>query len=266
MPNERAITRRIWAPGQDDGYDPQGAAYIAGSLLVSAYQSTALSHSKGPCRVFRVDASTGRQTGSFDVPAPCGHAGGLAVTSDGTIYVVDTHDVFILRLDGAFGPGAPAVRQLPLGPGLTGGLAAADGTALWIGTYVTDGPGRLYRFDAADLMGTAAPLTIDMATRSVEIPSYAQGAAFDPDGTHVWISRSGIDWATLDELDLATGRLVARYPAPPGLEGLDLDAHGVLWTISEAGARRFFSNPFVRLFYPFNPLILVIHPSSLRSE
>jgi sugar lactone lactonase YvrE len=199
MPNERAITRRIWAPGLDDGYDPQGAAYIAGSLLVSAYQSTALSHSKGPCRVFRVDASTGRQTGSFDVPAPCGHAGGLAVTSDGTIYVVDTHDVFILRLDGAFGPGAPAVRQLPLGPGLTGGLAAADG-------------------------------------------------------------------ATLDELDLATGRLVARYPAPPGLEGLDLDAHGVLWTISEAGARRFFSNPFVRLFYPFNPLILVIHPSSLRSE
>ena len=41
VPNAAAIVRRIWLPGLDAGYDPQGLAVDGGGIYVSAYRATA---------------------------------------------------------------------------------------------------------------------------------------------------------------------------------------------------------------------------------
>src|SRR5438445_4519707 len=120
VPNAAAIVRRIWLPGLDAGYDPQGLAVDGGGIYVSAYRSESLRVRRGPCRVIRIDLETGGPTGYVDVPSPCGHAGGLAVGGDGKLYVAHTHTLFATPLAQvatplaqAFEPGA-RFRQLPL--------------------------------------------------------------------------------------------------------------------------------------------------------
>src|SRR6202030_3293908 len=88
VPNAMAIVRRIWLPGLDAGYDPQGLAVDGGGIYVSAYRSDSLGVRRGPCRVIRIDLETGGPTGYVDVPSPCGHAGGLAVGGDGMLYAL----------------------------------------------------------------------------------------------------------------------------------------------------------------------------------
>ena len=112
VPNAAAIVRRIWLPGLDAGYDPQGLAVDGGGIYVSAYRSDSLGVRRGPCRVMRIDLETGDSTGYIDVPSPCGHAGGLAVGGDGMLYVADTHTLFATPLAQAFDPGA-RFRQFP---------------------------------------------------------------------------------------------------------------------------------------------------------
>src|SRR5438067_3730247 len=149
VPNAAAIVRRIWLPELDAGYDPQGLAVDDRAIYVSGYLSDSLSVRRGPCRVIRIDLETGGSTGHFDVPSPCGHAGGLAVGGDGMLYIADTHTLFATPLAGAFDRGA-RFRQFPLGPAVIGGLAASTPDGIWLGTY-EDGPGRLFHFTAATL-------------------------------------------------------------------------------------------------------------------
>src|ERR1700719_4512618 len=144
VPNATAIVRRIWLPGLDAGYDPQGLAVDGGGIYVSAYRSDSLGVRRGPCRVIRIDLETGAPTGYVDVPRP---RGGLAI--GGMLYVADTHMLFAPPLAQAFDPGA-RFRQFPLGPGVIGGLAASTPDGIWLGTY-ENGPGQLFRFTAATL-------------------------------------------------------------------------------------------------------------------
>ena len=249
VPNLAASGPLLWMPGLDQGWDPQGLAVVDGNLLVSAYQSNRLGANRGPCRVFRLDPATGRESGHFDIPSPCGHAGGLADAGDGTLYIADTHTLFEVDLDRAFGNRAIQFRNFPLGAGLKGAFAASGRREIWIGTYEEDRPGRMFKYDRRILMALSdgAMLTRGLAAAELVIPSYAQGAAVS--SGNLWISRSELAWGFLEKLDLAAGRVVERYSVTGGVEGIAFDVDGGLWGVSEAGARHF------PLYYPFFPLI-----------
>jgi hypothetical protein len=250
VPNLAAAEPLLWSPGLDDGWVPQGLVFVDGSLLISAYRSELGGVNRGPCRVFRIDPEDGRETGSFDVPPPCGHAGGLAYPGGGKLYIADTHTLFEVDLARAFTEPAPPFRVLPLGPQLKGALAASGPDEIWLGTYEEERSGRIYRVDGSVLnaLPDHAVLGKELASASLTIPSYAQGAAVGPSGK-LWISRSEIGWGSLEQFDIASGRVEQRYPVAGGIEGITFDAAGRLWAVSEAGARHF------RWRYPFFPLV-----------
>ena len=147
VPNLAAAGPLLWVPGLDDWWNPQGLTFAAGNLLISAYRSERFGVNRGPCRVFRVDPASGRETGHFDVPPPCGHAGGLAYGGKGKLYIADTHTLFEVDLARAFVEPAPPFRSFPLGPGLKGASPRSGPEAIWLGTYEEDRPGRIFKFE-----------------------------------------------------------------------------------------------------------------------
>lgn len=269
VPNEQAIVRRLWVPGLDDGFDPQGLALADGALLISGYSSVAEGVHRGPCRVFRLDQDSGRDTAHLDVPPPCGHAGGVADDSsggdDGMLYVADTKMLFATNLRQAFTDRALPFSGRPLGDGVVGALAMSAPGAVWLGTYREKENGRLYRFAAGRIahLPYGTPLTVADAESQVPIPSYAQGAAIDRNGS-LWVARSDTRWGELDRLDPKTGAVLKRYKAPPQIEGIAFDSEGLLWAVSEAGVRHDYDYFFIRQLTPFFPLVYAIDPSKLE--
>lgn len=264
-PNAAAIGMRLWMPGLDEGYTPQGLAVIDDDLFVAGYRSTEFRGNRGPCRVFRIAPATGTETGHFDVPAPCGHAGGLAASGDGRLFVADTHTLFVVDLARVFAEPGEAMRRIPLGPGVTGGLAASGRGEIWLGTYREDGPGRLYRFATAviDALPEGAALTVDSAAAERAIPAHAQGAALDAMGG-LWVSSSDLRWGALDRFEPGRGQPEAHFAAPPMLEGIAFDQAGRLWAVSEAGARHDYDHPVINWFQTFYPLVFAIDTARLQ--
>jgi len=106
-------------------------------------------------------------------------------------------------------------------------------------------------------------LTLADASAELAIPSYAQGAAFDRDG-RLWVARSHNRWGELDRLDPATGAIERRYAVAPGIEGIAFDQRGLMWAVSEAGARHVYDNFWAALVMPFFPLVFAIDPAQLE--
>ncbi|MBS0240653.1 MAG: hypothetical protein JSS20_00660 [Proteobacteria bacterium] len=255
--NAGAIKARIWAPGLDDGYVPQGLAIIGPSIYVSAYKSTDKKIDRGPCRLFRLDRITGKATATLDLPPACGHAGGLAVASKRRVWVVDTHVMHEIALAPTSGRTLGRVlREVRIQGPVKGSLATAHDGVLWLGGYEKDAPGHLHAFPLARLRGKSS-ITEKDATRSLAIPSKAQGAAFDGGG-HLWIARSGSRLGELVEIDAKTGATGATHAAPDGIEGIAFATSGNLWALSEAGSRRWLDWP------TFFPLIFELAPERLR--
>lgn len=177
VPNFAAIDRLIWVPGLDEGWDPQGLAIGEGNLFVSAYQSGGLWVNRGPCRVFRIDPETGTETGHFDVPPPCGHAGGLAYAGGGKLFIMDTHALFEVGLDRAFNEPAPKFRVWTLGPGVKGAFAVSGQGEIWIGDYETERTAEILKYPVAtlELLPDGTTVTKAMAVTGREVQSYAQG-------------------------------------------------------------------------------------------
>jgi sugar lactone lactonase YvrE len=260
VPNEKAVDRLIWMPGLAGGWDPQGLAVAGDSILVSAYRSSRAWQNRGPCRVFRVDPETGAETGHFDVPAPCGHAGGLAYAGAGKLFVADTHTLFEVDLDRAFAGAAPTPRIFRLGRGLAGGFAVSGEGDFWLGKYVERGETEAFRYEIGTVarLQDGATLTAAAASDVISVPSYAEGGAVDRSGK-LWLSRGDIGWGFLDRLDPATARRETRYPICPGIQGIAFDRMGRLWAVSEDGVRH------ILWRYPFFPMIFRLDPARLRA-
>lgn len=254
VPNHAAILRKIWMPGLDDGFVPQGLSVVAGSVYVAAYKSPE-GAGRGPCRLYRLDPTSGKVTGILDLPSKCGHAGGVAKGPLGHLWVADTRDIFEVRLDQ---PASAAIgkvtRHIQLGGLVKGSYAAGSADALWLGAYETHGAPRLYKFPWASLKPT---ISQEDAAMSVLMPVRVQGAAFDPAG-RLWVTRSSGSFGELVEVKLESGAIGARFAFPVGTEDIGFDAEGRLWTVSEAGSKRWLS------WSTFFPVVFQVDMGRLR--
>lgn len=255
VPNAQAVTRKFWVPGLNDGYVPQGVAVVDGALFVSAYKSEDAKQNSGPCRLYRLDAATGAVIGQLDLPAACGHAGGLAKGPAGRLYVADTRVVFEIAIaKPARASIGTVAKTTKLTGKVKGSFAAGAADAIWLGGYERTEFATLYKIPFTALHGTAGD---GAATAKVTLPTHAQGAAFDGAG-RLWITRSGSKFGQLLQLEPTSGAVLATYVMPAGVEDLSFDADGRLWTLSEAGTKRWSAWP------DFYPLVLQFDVAKLK--
>ena len=258
VPNEGAIDRKIYIPGLEDDWVPQGLTIAEGQLLVSSYKPTPdLKSGAGPCRVFRVDPSSGKTTGQFDLPLDrCNsHAGGMAYLGNGRLVVSDTWMLSLLDLPKSLAAGtAVDIKTVKINKegGLRGSFAGGDGRDAWIGHWSRDGArSKAFRLPA-DFFDKHANAMVDdkAAVASMQLPVESQGMAFDRDG-NVWTTSSrSNEMSKLYKLD-RSGKVLAEYDGPIGLEGVVFDSRGKLWAMTESGTRKYlrwgdqFNFPFI---------------------
>jgi hypothetical protein len=262
VPNEQAITKRIWAPGIDEGFVPQGVTWAEGAVYLSTYRSTDPKIDRGPCRIYKVDAESGETLGQFDLPEDCGHAGGLAYIGNGILIAADTRRLYKIDAASVFaGPGASAavIATVKLGARVKGSFADFDGTSLLVGSYEKSAERAKAHFLPSSIFDTHKDRAVneESATRTIPLPLEAQGAAFDKEG-NLWISASSGKFGALHKLDPQTGRALASYEMVIGIEDLAFDPEGRIWSVCEAGSLRWqrWSKTF--------PLLFRVDPDKLK--
>lgn len=264
-PNKNAISRHIWVPGLDEGFVPQGLAWADGHLLLGGYISVSREQSRGPCRIYRIAPASGQVTGRIDLPPDCGHAGGLAWDGREILYVADGRRLFALNLAKALqsgrAEGFALVGSWRLKGDVEGAFATTDGKMLWLGPYVRKMGWKIYAFDFEKLRQRPdGSLSEKDAASSLPAGERIQGAAFDGLG-NLWLSHTTSKKdGLLSRHDAKTGAEIEIYRVPGGIEGLVFDPNGRLWSVSEAGSRRWLDKP---MFYP---LLFALDVTALRPE
>lgn len=259
VPNEAAMPRRFWAPGLNEVYVPQGLTVLGEEILVAAYQSLTHDQADGPSRVFRLSRRDGSLRGSFALPEEFGHPGGLA-TDGQVLFAANSGIVLALdaaSLDAPDGPRPLATRRVDrsMGPA----FLACDGRSLWFGPWRKSGSPRLHAVPVQRFVeGDGHPVTPADAVRDIPLPLRAQGAAADAEG-RIWIACSaGAAPGELHRLDPEDGTRLESHGAPGGIEDLGFDRDGLLWSVSEAGSRRWNGWP------TFFPLVFAMDVTRLR--
>ena len=262
VPNGAALSDHIFTPSLDEGWVPQGLTYAEGHLLVSSYLPTPdLKANTGPCRVFRIEAATGKAAGHFDLPVgTCTHSGGMGYMGNGRLFLADTRQVFLIDLPKALATGKAegAMKGVKITGLLRGSYATFDGKDAWIGTRTKESPKALmFRLDGK-LFDDHDGQTVqeDRAAESIPVPLEAQGAAFARDGT-LWVSASSGKFGKLYRLD-RKGAVQKEYEMVAGLEDLTVDDKGQLWGLSESGTRKYLH---WETHYPY---IFRIDPAKLK--
>jgi hypothetical protein len=241
--NRQAINVMICAPGLDDGYVPQGIAHNGATVLMSGYKSVDPKVGTGPCRVFAVSTASGKPTGYFDMPGDCGHAGGLTMVDAGTVVVADTRTLYKIDLRRALEArhATPALLSVvKLGGLVKGSFIDFDGKDLWVGSSEkTPDKARAFRLSLQLFApgGTSATVNEAAALSSIPIPTEANGMAFDAKGV-MWVAASNSRFGALYRVSPSTGEVLAKHDMVIGIEDLSVDPQGGLWSVSEAGSRR----------------------------
>jgi sugar lactone lactonase YvrE len=259
VPNAEAMSKLIWSPGLDAGYVPQGLTVIDGAIFVGTYRSEDTRQGRGPCRIYRLDPSNWSDpvTELLDLPPPCGHAGGLARGGPGRLWVVDTRVIFEVALASSRGALGHVVGSIRLTGSLKGSFAAATSDALWIGDYTKDPGARIHKLPFTKLSPGTGSLSEQDATESLKLPTRVQGAAFDAAG-RLWITRSGSTFGELLQVDRRTGAILKRFAMPAGVEDISFAPDGGLWSVSEAGSKRWLG------WETFFPVVFRLEPELLR--
>lgn len=279
IPNDAAIVKKIWAPGIDQGYDPQGVTIAEGAVIVSGYAMNA--KGKETCGIFRVNPATGMVEGFFQLEAGCGHAGGIVYAGafqspagrQNILLVADTPRLYKIDMDKAFRAGnakSAIVGMLNLKgllPGsFNGSFIDMVGQTMFMGTYATKSQnpalskGYFIDYSLFDKRNGQVITETCCGIRSVVIPADSQGAAYDARSRSLWLTASSSKFGCLYRMDVATGRIAAAYPTAPGIEDIAVDGDGRLWAVSEAGSMKYPDWP--TLF----PVLFQIDPQALQAS
>ena len=113
----------------------------------------------------------------------------------------------------------------------------------------------LATIDALAERGGALDQSFAVATLSVAAQS--QGAAIASDGA-LWLTQSGGTLGRLQRVDAATGKVLAEYAMPAGIEDIEFAPDGTLWAASEAGSQRW------NRWETFFPLVFAIDTAALQ--
>ena len=261
-PNQQAIKQAIWAPGIDEGFVPQGMTWADGSVYISSYQSTNPKQDTGPCRLFKTNPVNGKLLGEFNLPAECGHAGGLAYIGNGIMVLSDTFKLYRIDLTKAFSPETSAnaiTATATLSGQVKGSFIDFDGRSLFVGSFERNATRSKGHFLPLSIFELPSGQSADerIALRTIPLPERAQGAAFDASGA-LWISSSSRQSGMLFKLDASTGKIVSQYESMIGIEDISFDPNGNLWSVSEAGSLRWKSWKNGR------PVIFQISPNLLQ--
>lgn len=258
VPNEEAIGRRYWSPGLNEGYVPQGLTVHGDEILIAAYRSTERDQDNGPARLFRLGRRDGRLLGSFALPATYGHPGGLAMVRE-TLFVANSGRLLALDFKESCRSGeCVPLKETRVDKAMGPSFLAASGDRLWFGPYRREGAPSVHAVSVARILAAAeAPVGLADAEATIPLPLFAQGATFGPEGS-LWIAQSsGNRPAFLSRLDARSGAVLARYPAPGGIEDLGHAPDGRLWAVGEAGTQRW------NRWSTFYPLVFEIDPGKL---
>jgi sugar lactone lactonase YvrE len=223
---------------------------------------------KGPCRVYRVDPGTGTVTGQFDLPREFGHADGLATGGSNILYASDTHAGVIYKIDLEKALKDGNCNEAILGkaavdkPAMNPAFLTYDGSFLWFGRHNKAGAKRaiVYKMDPGKLFSLHAKdekITPDKAEGGFEIDFEAQGATFDKEG-YLWIAYSGSKWGKIQKIDPSKGKVIKEYDLMAGLEDLGCAPDGKLWSVSEAGAFKYYH------WKTYYPVIFEIDQTKLK--
>jgi DNA-binding beta-propeller fold protein YncE len=242
IPNKQAIGTRIWVPGFDEGYVPQGLTFAEEQILVSFYRSTDVKISTGTSRVYRIDPKTGIVTGQFDLPLDVGHPGGLAYAGNDALYVANLGTIYKLDLKKAIEDGnceRAVISQVFVDKSMGPSFITYDGRHLWFGKYSRSSKPKIFKVDS-DRPYPENHIHPDSVLFSFNIDTRSQGATFDKDG-YLWLSQSGSKWGKLQKVDSSNGKVLKEYKLMAGLEDLSFSPDGKLWSVSEAGTLRWFN-------------------------
>lgn len=258
-PNHESIVSRMWMPGVDQGYIPQGVTVAEGNVIVASYNSEGVTPK---CRIYRMEPETMTITGHFDLGHYCGHAGGLAYAGLGRLFISDTWRLYEIDLTKAFSQTQSEemlVRSYSLKFPLRGSFLAYHDGELWVGAYKKSGPGALHALPLQILETKDLPsgLGLEHVRMTLDIAAKSQGATFDHEG-YLWLSQSNSQFGRIQKVNPRNGHVLAEYPAVAGIEDLGFDHRGLLWSAGEAGTRKWHNWP------TFFPLIFAIDPKILK--
>jgi len=209
---------------------PQGLALGPGhTAYISGYKDARKGHRY--CRVVKVDRRTGRVLARVTL-RECRHGGGI-VLADGRLWLAGAQRLWLLDPD-RIGRGDPVVRAWRVERPLVASTIAV-GHDLALGQF-NEGTGRVSRFSFADLQAPEATTLIAggagvgevAAVWSARAPGWMQGMTAGPGG--LWFASSSTYCGVL------TTPHGDRIGFLPGAEGLDFDASGRLWAVSESGS------------------------------
>ncbi len=240
IPNAQAIRATIWVPNLDRGFVPQGLTTAQDHVLLTGYRG--INRSKGPSTIFRIDPATGAVTAQCRLPEGIQHPGGLAYATQNILYVANAGTLTQLDMVVAFRDGHTdnAIRgQVAVDPELGPSYLAYDGTHLWFGKYRRRGIATIHRLNPDSAFSTS-PVYLDGQSGlfSFNVALRTQGASFDPQG-NLWLSQSSSKFGQLQKINPKTGQVLETYAMPDGIEDLSFFPDGTLWSVSEAGVRRY---------------------------
>ena len=219
---------------------------IGQEIFLSAYRHGG----EGPkCMIFRLDSATGQTLSEHAVGDYCSHAGGLAYTDSGRLFLSDTRRLYEISLEStrrSKSGFAEIIHTWELRFPLNGSFSAANFTGLWVGVFSKPKPSVLYRIPWSMLNDNKEDLWISDTDHSIEIFPASQGGCFDKED-NLWLSQSTSQYGRIQKVEWNSGRVIKEYKMMAGIEDLGCGAKGKIWSVSEAGSQRW-SN--WETFYP----------------